>query len=449
MTVYEKTLEFLDNLSYSKRSHTYNLVGILALLECLGDPHKTLSCVHVAGSNGKGSVSALMAMGLTEAGWKTGLSTSPHLLSVRERLRINGQAISKARFHRLIAHIRKKISSQSYMRSFPQPSYFEFLTAAAFLYFSEENVDIAIIEVGLGGRLDATNVIHPLLSIISSIDFDHTHILGATLKKIAKEKAGIIKKAVPVICATRHLEALEPIKALAAAHRARLYCIGTDFDCIDYQIIESPSSHNSSRLYQRNQIRWHDENRLITTQLLGKHQALNVATAYAGISILSAQFKLEKTAVLQGFQKLFWPARLQCIANTDSMIIIDGAHNPTGMQSLRDSLIELHPGQRWTILFSALQDKDWSKLIDLLIPISQCFILVPSPHPKGECIDKLFHYLQEQYPCTPCINANDIQSGLVHLQKMNKGLVTGSLYLAAEVLKVYYGPEPVSIIRHD
>ena len=282
---FEQAVSFLESLYY--RGIKLGLQNTYRMLECVGNPHQQLKFIHVGGTNGKGSVCSMLASALSHSGFKTGLYTSPHLISIRERFRINGKSISEDEFAESVFLLQKKIPHLLDRAGNRGPTFFEFITVLAMMYFKKKNVDLAIIEVGMGGRLDSTNVITPVLSIITEIDYDHTKPLGKNIRDIATEKAGIIKTGVPIVCGDRKREVREIIWSCAESRGTEAYLIGREFDTTNYCC-----KQKGNTFIQDNQIRWMNEEIRIVTPLLGKHQCQNASVAYSSLMILRGKRRI-------------------------------------------------------------------------------------------------------------------------------------------------------------
>jgi dihydrofolate synthase/folylpolyglutamate synthase len=367
--------------SLEKFGINLGLDRIKVLLERLGNPHQKFKSIHVAGTNGKGSTCAMLASILKEAGYKVGLYTSPHLFDYRERIKINGKDIPKREFTRIIERIRKRIRSRNREET---PTVFEVLTAAAFTYFAEQKVEYAVIEVGMGGRLDATNVITPLVAIITNIDLEHTAILGRTLAKVAAEKAAIIKPRVPVITAETKPEALRVIKHNADKNRSLLIQVGS--------VQEG-----------------------LKTNLIGEHQKVNAACAVAAVRL--ANIAANKQAILRGLKMVSWPGRFQVLSRKP-LTIVDGAHNPAGIKVLVETLKQQFPGKKFTFIFGTQEDKDLASMLSLLRPLAKKIVITHSSHQNA---------------------ANKDSIKLADALKLSVGedrVITGSLFLVADVLNL-------------
>ena len=340
------------------------------LAEALGNPHLAYPTIHITGTKGKGSVGAMCASALQAAGLRTGLYTSPHLQDFRERFRINGQMIPVDTFTALVEEIQPAVAEA------PGLTWFEIVTALGFLYFARERVDAAVIEVGLGGRLDATNIVAPLVSVITSLSYDHTYLLGETLGEIAGEKAGIIKPETPVVSAPQHAEALAVLETIAARNHAPLTLAGRDWtfqplavdDHIGQSFRAGPAGGPQRRYW---------------TPLLGAHQVINGAVATAALDIVAqAGLPVTPEAVCEGLRRVDWPGRLELISKAP-WLVLDAAHNAESAGRLRDALRDLFPHKRLFLIFGASSDKDIAGMFRELLPITHQLITVQAVHPRA------------------------------------------------------------------
>ncbi len=343
---YEETLRYLYNLE--RFGMKLDLSNITAILNLLGKPHLQYPTIHIAGTNGKGSVAAMLHSILCESGYKTGLYTSPHLVDFRERVKV-GQDLVEKEFvcdfvHRLKDHIDR--------RGF---TFFEVVTGMAFEYFAREKVDVAVIETGLGGRLDATNMITPLVSIITNIGREHTQQLGEVISQIANEKAGIVKRGVPTITAVTQPEALDAIRAVCAQRKSELIHVQ---ERSNYEILES-SIHGSRFSYSSDSSSYEN----LELNLAGSHQILNAVTALTAVGKLQQQgWNIGESAIRAGLKKTDWRARLE-VFRERPLVLLDVAHNPPGMKVLAQALDELLPEKRITFVFGVLEDKDHRSML--------------------------------------------------------------------------------------
>ncbi|HWC89368.1 MAG TPA: Mur ligase family protein, partial [Pirellulales bacterium] len=341
---YERALA----VSYGERA--YKLDRMRELLARLGDPQTRLPIVHVAGTKGKGSTAAMTAAVLTAAGYRTGLYSSPHLQTIEERMAVDGQNCPRADFAGWLERLRPVVESMDAAAArLPGecgPTYFELTTALALLHFAEQRVDAAVLEVGMGGRLDSTNVCLPLISVITSISFDHTKQLGNTLAAIAGEKAGIIKPGVPVVSGVVPDEPRQVIAAVSQAFGSRLVQLGRDFDFFYRPPLDCDRCDQSARFDYRytsgpSSRQWND----IELNLLGRHQAANAAVALATLEQLSERgFRIPESAVRGGLKNVRWPARVEVVGRRPT-IVIDAAHNLASAIALIETIDESFAAQ--------------------------------------------------------------------------------------------------------
>jgi len=372
---------------------------------------------------------------LTASGLRTGLFSSPHLVSVRERFQIDGEAIEEPAFVGVVNHIRARAADLFDESTEYTPTYFEFVTAVAFEYFRQEAVDVAVVEVGMGGRLDSTNVVTPLVSVITSIGFDHTGPLGDSLREIAGEKAGIIKPGIPVVCGETEIEATSAIVAAAAACESPITRCGVDFS-----VKSTNSATDTAR--QQSCIEWRGSEFRLATRLLGRHQAANCATAFAALQILSDQgLSVDSAAAARGIEEAIWPGRFD---RTSDGVIVDVAHN---VSALSETLILLetycHSG-RQNLLFAVMQDKPWQEMLAAIVPRLETLTLVPINNDRAVPPDVIRQYVATMWPALGVDVVETVAAGLQLLRERGRGLVLGSAFLAGDVLAVYSGGAPVT-----
>jgi dihydrofolate synthase/folylpolyglutamate synthase len=407
------------------------------LLAAVGDPQRELRFIHVAGTNGKGSVCALLTAALQAHGWRVGLFTSPHLVSPRERIRIGGQSISEADFTALTAELRERARDHFEGAEPMRPTYFEFMTALSLLYYARQRVDYVVFEVGMGGRLDSTNVITPLLSVITNIDFDHMQYLGHTLTAIAGEKAGIIKPGVPVVIGERKPEPLARLLAEAETQRAPVCRLGADFEAVDCRL--EATADGAWR--QLNHLRWQGRELELPTRLIGRYQLPNVAVAYAALQVLrQAGLPLREETLRAGLADAQWPARMQRLPDG---LLIDSAHNPAGMAETVASLQTLCPGRRFHVLLGMLSDKAWQESVALLVPIAASLRVCRIGQPRSESPWVIKRYVRQHWPELPVQVVRSVPSGLRQLRRAGDGLIVGSIYFAGEIFDTYQPGQPV------
>lgn len=373
------------------------LEQVSELFERLGNPHEKLQFIHIAGSNGKGSVGAFLVSALRAAGIKTGFYSSPHLCSVRERFRVDGRAVSENEFCALIEKLKPHADAME--KEGRCPTYFEATTALAVLCFAENDVDVVIWETGMGGRFDATNIVDPLCSVITGISLEHKQYLGDTLEKISFEKAGIIKKGKPVFCGRMAEACKTTIKNVAEEKGSEI------------SFIENPFAGELG--------------------LFGDIQKYNASLAAKVVEFLSDKLAFDKETALKGFAAARWPGRLQTI---DDRTIVDGAHNPDGAKILCEYLDEFHPGKKFDVIFGCFADKDPEAFLKQLSEKASCFIFVPVWGGRACNSPENLGMLLESFSDIPFLTAEKISDALSK-RKETPVLITGSLYLAGEALK--------------
>ncbi|MBI1912490.1 MAG: bifunctional folylpolyglutamate synthase/dihydrofolate synthase [Deltaproteobacteria bacterium] len=410
-----------DILSYlyglQKHGIKPGLKRIKELLEALGDPQARFPSIHIAGTNGKGSTSAMLASVLKSAGLKVGLYTSPHLVRFNERIRISGKEISNKDISRLASVVKEAAAKTS---SADKITFFEFTTAMAFLYFMDKKVDMAILETGMGGRLDATNTVAPLVSIITNIGMDHTDYLGDTIEKIAYEKAGIIKKNTPVITAAENTDALDVIKNIADKKNAPLYVFKKDFKV---------SPHKDRFNYKGLSA----DLRELKTNLAGRHQFKNASCALAALEILRDKgFNISDKAIKQGLNEVEWPGRIEII-NKKPLLILDSAHNPEGAATLRQALKEFKY-KKLTLVLGIMADKDIDGIIKRLAPLADWVIITRPKTDRAASLELLSERLKN-YPCEVTAEKNlkkACRMALLEAGRLDAVCVTGSIFTVGE-----------------
>ena len=354
----------------------FNLDRMFALMEALGNPQNKYAIIHVAGTKGKGSVSALCASALRAAGYKTGLYTSPHLVDYCERIQINGEPISHEFMVELVEEIKPAVAK------IPKLTTFEITTALGFLAFAKQGADAAVIEVGLGGRLDATNVVMPKVSVITSLSYDHMAVLGDTLAKIAGEKAGIIKLRVPVVSSSQNEEPLEVLERVAKQNECEFILVGRD---VKFERLSSSLEGQELAVsYQRLAVSSQKTGVNLKIPLLGSHQVENAATAYAALK--SGGIPISDKAIQNGFSRVKWPARFE-VLRREPPVVIDSAHNRDSALRLRQTLDEYFPDKAVILIFCALEDKDISGMLEELKPRLELVVATQANHPRAPAAD--------------------------------------------------------------
>ncbi|MCL4561105.1 MAG: bifunctional folylpolyglutamate synthase/dihydrofolate synthase [Chloroflexi bacterium] len=446
---YQEALDYLYSfIDYSlTRQFRYSpekfdLSRMKELLDRLGNPERAYPIIHIAGTKGKGSVSAFCASALRAAGYRTGLYTSPHLEDYTERIQINGENIPHAELVDLIGILKPQVDQIQGLTTF------EITTALAYLYFARQNVNAAVIEVGLGGRLDATNVAESQVSVITALSYDHMNVLGDTLAKIAGEKAGIIKPGKPVVSAPQKEEARKVIEETAAERGSRLIQVGKDYlfapwsHSLDEQTILIWSAQDQPMIDQflENNATLGCNPYCMSIPLLGYHQVENAATAYAALQTArEAGFQITEEHIRGGFSKVVWPGRFELLRKTPPMII-DSAHNPDSALKLRLALDDYLPGMPVIMIFGASEDKDVRGIFTELLPRVQKVIATQSVHPRAMETEKIVSMVH-QFGC-PAQSVIPLEAALERALELagNEAAViaTGSIFIAAGVRHAWF-----------
>jgi dihydrofolate synthase/folylpolyglutamate synthase len=360
---YLECLQYLTVLGHELRSAKFGLEAITTILDTLGNPHRRYPTAIVAGTNGKGSTSAILGSILQQAGCRTGLYTSPHLVRVNERIRINGAEISDEDFAQAFTQVRNAVDRLLAEGALAfRPSFFEFLTATAFVHFGLAGVDFVVLEVGMGGRLDATNVTEPRVAVITNIDLDHQEFLGDTHAAIAAEKAGVIKPGRPVVSACTHPEAAEVIRQRCAALAAPLIeapCLARAFNL-----------RNRAGRYEFDFAMNGDLFANLISPLLGRFQVENAAAAVAAAWQLRHEgLDISRQAILEGLRRASWPGRLEAI-HEHPLVLLDGAHNPAGAREIAAFVREHLAGRTLRLIYASMRDKAIGEISEILFPLA-------------------------------------------------------------------------------
>ncbi|SHJ10797.1 bifunctional folylpolyglutamate synthase/dihydrofolate synthase [Lutispora thermophila] len=424
---YIEALEYID--SNLKGGCNPGLSRIENLLELLGNPHKAIKAVHIAGTNGKGSITAMISSILKEEGYRVGTYISPHLQSITERYLINNVEIEEDVFASYVSIIKENIDKMI-AEGKEKPSQFEALTALAFLYFKDKGVDIAVVEVGLGGRYDATNVLDSLISVITSISYDHMDILGDTIEKIAFEKAGIIKRnQITILYPQRFQEAEKVIEAVCNDQKTTCIKVlpkyvtqkgfGLDGQIMDY-------SYNGQTF------------RDIKLPLLGDHQLLNAAVAItAAMKLNKLGYKISEESIRKGIKNVKWLGRLS-IVSKNPFIIIDGAHNEDGIYALSKALKKYFHNKNIVMVIGMLRDKNHRDSISLLGPLASKMIATEPMSERAlsaeELAEEAREHCSEVYAIPSIAQAIDKAKDIVDSNSII--LICGSLYLIGEVCRI-------------
>jgi dihydrofolate synthase/folylpolyglutamate synthase len=411
---YVQAIQFLYDLGMFGARLGLDVPHRLAALA--GNPEQKLRFIHVAGTNGKGSTCAMLESIYREAGLRVGLFTSPHLVSFAERMQVNRRPASEAAVVRLVEALKPLVAN------FPDeqhPTFFEAVTIMALRYFLEQRCELIIWETGLGGRLDATNIVMPLASVITTIDFDHQHWLGPTLDQIAAEKAGIIKRNIPIITAAEPERGLEVISETAQLLQAPLTTV-------------TRADTNSTLL------------RKTTLPLAGEHQRLNAAVAIATVKALWPQIPVTEFQIAQGLSRVSWPGRMQVVPmGPGRKLVLDGAHNAAGAAALCDTMTAGFPDQSPTLVLGVLEDKDWASIARTLAPLAKRILLVPVNSRRALPPEQLAPPCRAAAPTASIETYPSLKAALRAIKTEALVLLTGSLYLvgeAMELLELYSVP---------
>jgi dihydrofolate synthase/folylpolyglutamate synthase len=385
-------------------------------LALFNHPENQFPSLHIAGTNGKGSTAALLHNILRQAGYRTALYTSPHLESFTERIRISQEEIAQAEVVSLADEIWQRTADANVPLTF-----FEFITVMAFIYFARNRIDVAVVEVGLGGRLDATNVVTPLVSVITTIAKDHEAYLGPDELSIAREKGGIIKPRIPVICGKVSEPVTVVLQEIARSRESPAYFLGTSFSFLlknerhfDYIGI----TQNLSDL---------------ALALRGRHQLANASLALAALELVSEHFPVRQAALRQGLETVRWPGRLEVISERP-LVILDGAHNPEGVRALADALIELRRGRKIKLLFATMADKEWHLMLGILAKLADEMIFTRVAMERSADPELLAKNIPVPVPNRVIQDSKTALAALLDTaQPDDIVVVAGSLYLLGEV----------------
>lgn len=445
---FNESVAYLYSLGNEVLAMKLGLKTIQILASALDNPQRKFPAVHIAGTNGKGSTAAMTASITQAAGLCTGLYTSPHLVNITERIRVNFKPITPTNFARLASEVRaagEQLVAVGELST--PPTFFEQVTMIGFLYFAERQVDLAVLEVGLGGRLDATNICEPVVTAITPLGLDHQQYLGETLEEIAGEKAGIIKPGVPVIVAPQEDAAMAVVKTRAAELSAPLISVSDStrlLECRLYPADTASGPHFCLSVAGQYgfDVATASGNRFnIVLNMRGRHQVTNALTAIRiGEVLWKKGFDTRKDRIVCGLQRARWPGRLQMIelAKEQPMLLLDGAHNAAGAQILRDFLDEHCREFPITMIFGAMSDKAVKAMAQTLFPAAQTVILSKVENPRAaepKQIAEMLSPLRQDRVCTESL-AEAFQEALRRTPANGLIVACGSLYLVGELLKL-------------
>ena len=385
-------------------------------LALFNHPENQFPSLHIAGTNGKGSTAALLHNILQQAGYRTALYTSPHLESFTERIRIGQEEIAQAEVVSLADEIWHCTAEANVPLTF-----FEFITVMAFIYFARNRVDVAVVEVGLGGRLDATNVVTPLVSVITTIAKDHEAYLGPDELSIAREKGGIIKPRIPVICGKVSEPVTEVLQEIARLRESPAYFLGTSFSFL----------LKNERLFDYIGIKQNLSG--LALALRGRHQLANASLALAALELVNEHFPVPQAALRYGLETVRWPGRLEVISERP-LVILDGAHNPEGVRALADALIELRQGRKIKLLFATMADKEWQLMLEILAKLADEIIFTRVSMERSADPELLAKNIPVPIPSRVIQDSQTALAALLDRAQPDDILVVaGSLYLLGEV----------------
>jgi dihydrofolate synthase/folylpolyglutamate synthase len=427
---YPETVRYLISLGNEVKSAKLGLERIETLLDALGRPQDAFQSVHIAGTNGKGSTAAMVEAGLRAAGFRTGLYTSPHLVRINERIQVSGAEISDPDFCGVFETVRASVEKLLAQGAFDlHPTYFEFVTAMAFCHFRNCRVQYAAIEVGLGGRLDATNVIRPQAAVITPVDFDHEALLGKAAASISAEKAGILKQGVPAVFAPQHPEAKEVLEARARELGIRVVHAGRDWRAANIR-------------QQDGRYRFHaldNGGRRLTADLglAGEHQITNALAAVATLDLLG----VPDEAIERGLREARWPGRLEQVAE-NPMVLLDGAHNPAGARALARHVRRHFPGRRVWLIYAAMRDKAVEEVAGILFPLAHKVFLARLSQARALHPETLRDIAGHHHACIEIAGtfAEALSAARAAASPADIILVTGSLFLAGEAKALCSAP---------
>lgn len=425
---YIEAMNYIQNTA--KFGMNFGLQRTEKILELLGNPHKKLKLIHIAGTNGKGSTTAMLSQVLIESGYKTGMFTSPYLEEFEERIQINNENIPKDRLCEIISKVKVAIDEVIAL-GFEHPTEFEIITCAMFLYFYQENIDIGIIEVGLGGRLDSTNVIMPVLTIITAISYDHVNILGDSLGEIASEKAGIIKENISLVLYPQEKEADEVIVNAAKEKNSKI--IQVTKDCANFVKMVDTCENTYQKINIKSKKAYE-----FNLALLGSHQILNAAVVVsAAEELIENGFKISEENMKNAFENVRWKGRME-IMKRKPLIVIDGAHNLGGIESLIESVKVYFKYDNVKLILGILSDKEVHKMVEKIACIAEKIYTVTPHSDRAELASELKKVVSEYNENVESyINYGEALSEALNDSSENDLiLVSGSLYMIGDMRKL-------------
>ncbi len=419
-----------------RQKRIYDLERVTALLQVMGNPHLSQPTIHIAGTKGKGSTAAMVDSILAAAGYRTGFYSSPHLHTFRERIRLDGKPVMESDFADLVSSVADSAAELERVTELGPVTLFEFLTAMAFQHYARCSVDFQTIEVGLGGRLDATNVVHPEACAITSISLDHMAILGDTVEEIAADKAGIIKTEVPLVVAPQRPGALKVLLDVAAEKQAPVTLVGRDVTW--NRVSCGPEGQSADICGRRDYYQ-------VTTPMLGRHQLENVAVAIAVAEALEENgFRIGKPAIIEGLRTVRWPCRLEVLGRAP-LVVCDGAHNVYSVETMLASLKEYFDFSRLLLVLGFSRDKTAAGMLEAISDLADGAVATRSRHPRSMAPTALSELMRDSG--VKQIGQADTVASALELAMNEAGerdliLATGSLFVAAEAREAVLGIEP-------
>ena len=433
MLTYSDALAYLNQFINYERSQpqryapeTLSLDRVNQLLDRLGRPDRAYRAIHIAGTKGKGSTAAMIESCLRAAGHRTGFYTSPHLHTFRERMRVNNEFISREQFAQLVDEIEPHVATVGGL------TWFEIVTAIMFLFFARSQIEVAVLEVGLGGRFDATNVVTPLVSIITSLSMDHMNLLGNSIEQIAFEKAGIIKRHVPVVSAPQVPEALDVIRRVARVRGAKL-TVTPHPPTPSPEIRSSISGEGDAQPGVR---------------LLGAHQLINASVAITALHIANERgLVVNDDAIQHGLETVQWPGRLE-VLNREPLLVVDGAHNGDSAQKLAQALRDVFHVEKWTLIIGISADKDIAAILDTLLPLAEKVIVTRATNQRGASLEALGAQVADR-GYAPTLAASVADALEIALIDQTPSIVTGSLFTVADAREAWFKRNGVAIEKDE
>jgi dihydrofolate synthase/folylpolyglutamate synthase len=416
MRTYLEALDYLNQFINYERAQpqryapeTLSLDRVNHLLDRLGRPDRAYRAIHIAGTKGKGSTAAMIESSLRAAGYRTGFYTSPHLHTFRERMRVNSEFIARDQFAQLVDEIEPHVAAVEGL------TWFEIVTAIAFLFFARSHIDVAVLEVGLGGRFDATNVVTPIVSVITSLSMDHMNLLGNSIEQIAFEKAGIIKRHVPAVSAPQVPEALDVIRRVARMRGAELSVV-----------LEPPPQPSPD-----------SQGREWALPLLGAHQLINASVAVTVLHIAHQHgLAISEEAIQRGLATVQWPGRLE-VLNRDPLLVVDGAHNGDSAQKLAQALRDVFHVEKWTLIIGISADKDIPAILEALLPLAEKVIVTRATNQRAANIEALGAQVADRgYAPTLATSVTDALD--IALHDHLPIIITGSLFTVADAREAWF-----------